>query len=188
VRNADTNKYEPLNTVTTNDFEEVITNGTSIAWALPRSFSMIKTTLGVNENDAQYFGIDAMNEPERFENFKKNTIKFTIQPSLNNRYLDNTIGAIITRNDKEYYIEKQLMFGRAEGSGHEYLPIMEVLLPSGSNYLPIGGEFLIGCLVYNKDGGLHEAPSTLSFTWKELSGQVEFINYPTADSEPVSGY
>ena len=188
VRNADTNKYEPLNTVTTNDFEEVITNGTSIAWALPRSFSMIKTTLGVNENDAQYFGIDAMNEPERFENFKKNTIKFTIQPSLNNRYLDNTIGAIITRNDKEYYVEKQLMFGRAEGTGHEYLPIMEVLLPYGSNYLPIGGEFLIGCLVYNKDGSLHEAPSTLSFTWKELSGQVEFVHYPTVDSEPVSGY
>jgi hypothetical protein len=188
VRNADTNKYEPLNTVTTNDFEEVITNGTSIAWALPRSFSMIKTTLGVNENDAQYFGIDAMNEPERFENFKKNTIKFTIQPSLNNRYLDNTIGAIITRNDKEYYVEKQLMFGRAEGSGHEYLPIMEVLLPYGSNYLPIGGEFLIGCLVYNKDGSLHEAPSTLSFTWKELSEQVEFIHYPTVDSDPVSGY
>lgn len=188
VRNADTNKYEPLNTVTTNDFEEVITNGTSIAWALPRSFSMVKTTLGVNENDAQYFGIDAMNEPERFENFKKNTIKFTIQPSLNNRYLDNTIGAIITRNDKEYYVEKQLMFGRAEGSGHEYLPIMEVLLPYGSNYLPIGGEFLIGCLVYNRDGSLHEAPSTLSFTWKELSGQVEFVHYPTVDSDPVSGY
>lgn len=188
VRNADTNKYEPLNTVTTNDFEEVITNGTSIAWALPRSFSMIKTTLGVNENDAKYFGIDAMNEPGRFENFKKNTIKFTIQSSLNNRYLDNTIGVIITRNDKEYYIEKQLMFGRAEGFGHEYLPIMEVLLPYGSNYLPIGGEFLIGCLVYNKDGSLHEAPSTLSFTWKELSGQVEFIHYPTVDSDSVSGY
>jgi hypothetical protein len=56
---------------------------------------MIKTTEEVDVNDAKYFGIDPIAEPIRFKNFHNATIKFTIQSVFNNRYLDNTVGAVI---------------------------------------------------------------------------------------------
>lgn len=189
VRNADTNKYEPLNTVTTGTDGKIITSGTTITWSFPQSYSMIKAFCNVNEYDAQYFGIDAQNEEERYQNFYNNTIKFTIQSTFNNRYLDNTIGALISRLDEEYYIRKEFLFGRAQGLGHEFLPVLEVLLPYGSSYLTEGSEFLIGCVVYNKDGSLYEYPSTLSFNWRELSGEDNLQYYLTPDSDqPIDGY
>lgn len=171
-RNDDTNLYEILKTVAENGTD----TGSSIAWAFPRSYSMIRSTEEVNEADAKHFGIDAEAEPIRYQNFRNATMKFTIQSIYNNRYLDNTIGAIVNQNGKNHYIEKDLMFGRAEGLGHEFLPIIEIVEPVGGTYLHIGTEFQIACAVYNKDGSLFESPSLLTFTWRELSGQCEFFH------------
>lgn len=174
-RNEDTNLYEILNTVAENG----TSTGSSIAWAFPRSYSMIKSTAEVTPLDAEYFGIKAGDEPIRFQNFHNATIKFSIQSIYNNRYLDNTIGAIINQNGKDHHIEKNLMFGRAEGFGHEFLPIIEIVEPVGGTYLHIGTEFQIACAVYNKDGSLFENPNMLTFTWRELSGQCEFYHTDT---------
>lgn len=186
ARNLDSNKYEPLETVTAGDNGTYITTGTTISWAFPRSYSMIKTIMEVTPEDAKYFGIDAATEIARYENFHNNTVKFNIQSIYNNSYLDNTIGAVITKNDKEYYIEKEFMFGRAEGLGHEFLPIIEIIHPYGGSYLPTyETDFLIGCAVYNKDGSLFEAPSTLTFSWREISG-TDFYHY--VEDGKINGY
>ena len=182
-RNEDTNLYEILNTIAENGTN----TGSSIAWAFPRSYSMIKSTMEVTPLDAEYFGIKAGDEPIRFQNFHNATIKFSIQSIYNNRYLDNTVGAIINQNGQDYHIEKNLMFGRAEGLGHEFLPIIEIVEPVGDTYLHIGTEFQIACAVYNKDGSLFENPNMLTFTWRELSGQCEFY-HADADMNQVEGW
>ena len=200
VRNDDTKKYELLTTIASIPTEEVDANGnptvsvvgqdtnTQIAWALPQSYSMIKSTQEVNEYDAAYFGIDAFNDPLAYQNFHNATIKFSIQSIYNNRYNDNTIGAIITRNSEELHIEKALMFGRAEGLGHDYLPVLEILIPEGNTYLSSNTEFQIACAVYNKDGSLFETPSALSFTWRELSGENIIQYYDESTESIISGY
>jgi hypothetical protein len=33
------------------------------------------------------------------------------------------------------------MFGRAEGLGHDYLPVLEILIPEGNTYLSSNTEF-----------------------------------------------
>lgn len=190
VRNADTNKYEPLKCYTSNLNGVIVPTGTDISWSFPRTYSMINSYSYVDQYDALYFGIDPINDIERYENFKQNTIKFTVASSFNNRNLDNTIGAIITRADKEYYIKKEFLFGRAQGLGHDFLPVIEVLYPYGDPCLIAGStaEFLIGCAVYNKDGTLHDAPSTLSFNWKELSNKSNLVYSISQDSEELEGY
>ena len=183
VRNEDTNKYEMLTTIAENGTE----TNTQVAWAFPRAYSMIASTQEVDIYDAAYFGIDATNEPIRYQNFHNSTIKFTIQSVYNNRYLDNTVGAIIKRNEKDHHIERELMFGRTEGQGHEFLPIIEIIYPVGGTYLRTDNEFQIACAVYNKDGSLFESPSLLTFNWKELGQQSEFYHYDK-NGEPAEGY
>jgi hypothetical protein len=75
------------------------------------------------------------------------------------------------------------MFGRAEGLGHEFLPVIEIVNPVGGTYLHCGdpNEFAIACAVYNKDGSLFEKPELLTFTWRELSGQCNFYHVDTID-------
>lgn len=182
-RNDDTNLYEILKTIAENGTD----TGSSVAWAFPRSYSMIRSTEEVNEYDAEYFGIDAETEPIRYQNFHNATMKFTIQSIYNNRYLDNTVSAIVNQNGKNHYIEKDLMFGRAEGLGHEFLPIIEIVEPVGGTYICAGQPFKIACAVYNRDGSLFEIPSLLTFTWRELSGQCEFF-HGAEDGSQVDGY
>lgn len=172
-RNDDTGLYEILNTVSDND----TSNGQQIAWSFPRQYTMIRSTEEVSIEDAKYFGIDATNEPIRFKNFHNSTIKFTINSIFNNRYSNNIVSAVIRQNDKEYHIERDLQFGRAEGLGHEFVPVIEILTPSGGTYLNIGQDFEIGCVVYKKDGTLYESPSLLTFSWKEISGKSTFCHY-----------
>lgn len=178
-----TNLYDVLTTVAENG----TATGTSIAWAFPRNFTMIRSTEEVSMEDAKYFGIDPVNEPVRWQNFHNGTVKFTIQSTFNNRNLDNVVGAIIHQNGKDYHIEKNLMFGRAEGLGHEYLPVLEIVAPVGNTYIHTGTEFEIACAVYNKDGSLYENPNLLTFTWRELSGKCEFF-YENDNKELVDGY
>lgn len=172
-RNDDTGLYEILNTVSDND----TSNGQQIAWSFPRQYTMIRSTEEVSIEDAKYFGIDATNEPIRFKNFHNSTIKFTINSIFNNRYSNNIVSAVIRQNDKEYHIERDLQFGRAEGLGHEFVPVIEILTPSGGTYLNIGQDFEIGCVVYKKDGTLYESPSLLTFSWREIGGKSTFCHY-----------
>lgn len=172
-RNGDTGLYEILKTVSDND----TSNGQQIAWSFPRQYTMIRSTEEVSIEDAKYFGIDAVNEPIRFKNFHNSTIKFTINSIFNNRYSNNIVSAVIRQNDKEYHIERDLQFGRAEGLGHEFVPVIEILTPSGGTYLNIGQDFEIGCVVYKKDGTLYESPSLLTFSWREISGKSTFCHY-----------
>ena len=174
-RDEDTSLYSLLETLDPSGF----TTGSLISWAFPQSYTMIRSVMEVTENDAKYFEINPQAEPLRYENFHNATMKFTINSVLNNRYLDNTIGAVINRNGKEYHIEKAFQFGRAQSLGHEFLPVLKIIYPVGGTYLCNSGsaEFQIGCVVYNKDGSLYETPQTLTFSWKELSGQAKIINY-----------
>lgn len=172
-RNDDTGLYEILKTISDND----TSNGQQIAWSFPRQYTMIRSTEEVSIEDAKYFGIDATNEPIRFKNFHNSTIKFTINSIFNNRYSNNIVSAVIRQNDKEYHIERDLQFGRAEGLGHEFVPVIEILTPSGGTYLNIGQDFEIGCVVYKKDGTLYENPSLLTFSWREISGKSTFCHY-----------
>lgn len=175
ARNEDTSLYELLEVKD----ELGQPTGSLISWAFPNSYSMIRSVLEVTENDAKYFNINPIAEPLRWENFHKATMKFTINPVLNNRYLDNTVGAVINRNGKEYHIEKAFQFGRAESLGHEYLPILEIIYPVGGTYLCNSGsaEFQIGCTVYHKDGTPFETPQTLTFSWRQLGNdQVKIFN------------
>ena len=165
VRNEETDKYELLTTVVDNS----ATTGTIVSWACPRQLSMIKYSSSVNKTDAEYFGIGET-EDIRYQNFQNATLKFKIDSVLNNRYLDNIIGATVIRNNIPTYISKELLFGRAEGLGHEYLPIIEILSPYGSPCIYYGQEFQIGCVVYKKDGTLFDTPSLLNFSWRILSG------------------
>lgn len=178
VRNEDSNKYELLTTVVDGGG----TVGTTVSWAFPRQLSMIKYSAAVTKEDAKYFGISE-NETLRYENFKNATIKFQIDSILNNRYLDNTVGATIYKNNNTYHISKELLFGRAEGLGHEYLPVIEILQPYGSPCIYYGQEFQIGCTLYNKDGSLFETPSILNFSWKVLSGKDTVSEFYHYDSE-----
>ena len=176
ARNDDTGGYELLEVKD----EYGQSTGTLISWAFPHSYSMIRSVLEVTRDDAKYFGINPDLEPLRFENFRNATMKFTIEPILNNRYLDNTVGAVIRKNEQEYHIEKALQFGRAQSLGHEFLPILEIIYPVGGTYLCNSGsaEFQIGCTVYRKDGTPFETPQTLTFSWRELSGgKAKFFNY-----------
>lgn len=198
VRNEVTNKYEMLTTVSpimdiVDGKEQIVGSmdtGSTLAWAFPREYTMIATTSVVDTDDAKKFGIDPDNEPVRYQNFYNATIKFKIASTYNNRYLDNTVGAIITQNGKNHHIEKHLMFGRAEGLGHEYLPVIEIIQPVGDTYLHAGTEFIIGCCVYNKDGTLYESPSLLTMTWRELSGKAKFHHYANIDGveTQIGGY
>ena len=188
VRNEETNKYELLTTVVDNS----TTTGTTVSWACPRQLSMIKYSAMVDRTDAEYFGIGET-EDIRYQNFQNATLKFKIDSVLNNRYLDNTIGATIIRNNIPTYISKELLFGRAEGLGHDYLPVIEILSPYGSPCIYYGQEFQIGCVVYKKDGTLFETPSLLNFSWRILSGDPEldqaseFYHYDS-EGNYLSGY
>ena len=183
VKNEDTYKYEMLTTIAENGSE----TNTQVAWAFPYSYTMIRSTEEVNEDDAAWFGIDAINEPIRYANFHNSTMKFTIQSIYNNRYLDNTVGAIITRNGENHHIEKALMFGRAEGLGHEFLPVLKILYPADGTYIRTDAEFQIACAVYNKDGSEFENPSLLTFNWREVGGQSEFYHYDKNENR-IEGY
>lgn len=183
IRNEDTYKYEMLTTIAENGSE----TNTQVAWAFPYSYTMIRSTEEVNEDDAAWFGIDAINEPIRYANFHNSTMKFTIQSVYNNRYLDNTVGAIITRNGENHHIEKALMFGRAEGLGHEFLPVLKILYPANGTYIGTDTEFQIACAVYNKDGSEFENPSLLTFNWREVGEQSEFYHYDKNENR-VEGY
>ena len=183
VKNEDTYKYEMLTTIAENGSE----TNTQVAWAFPYSYTMIRSTEEVNEDDAAWFGIDATNEPIRYANFHNSTMKFTIQSVYNNRYLDNTVGAIVTRNGENHHIEKALMFGRAEGLGHEFLPVLKILYPADGTYIRTDAEFQIACAVYNKDGSEFENPSLLTFNWREVGGQSEFYHYDKNENR-IEGY
>jgi hypothetical protein len=117
--------------------------GTNITWAFPTNYTMIRSSLEVNTNDAKYFKLDANIDPIGYENFHNATMKFTVSSTLNNRYLDNDINAIIRKNDATYYLKKELQFGRAESLGHEFLPVIEIIYPVGGHYLcnAEGAEF-----------------------------------------------
>lgn len=188
ARDEDTSLYELLNVKD----EMGQPTGSLISWAFPNSYSMIRSVLEVTDNDAKYFDINPIAEPLRWENFHSATMKFTINPVLNNRYLDNTIGAVINRNGREYHIEKALQFGRAESLGHEFLPILEIIYPVGGTYLCNSGsaEFQIGCTVYHKDGTPFETPQTLTFSWRQLGDDSVKIFNRGADylGDNVDGY
>lgn len=188
ARDEDTSLYELLKVKD----EMGQPTGSLISWAFPNSYSMIRSVLEVTDNDARYFDINPTAEPLRWENFHSATMKFTINPVLNNRYLDNTIGAVINRNGREYHIEKALQFGRAESLGHEFLPILEIIYPVGGTYLCNSGsaEFQIGCTVYHKDGTPFETPQTLTFSWRQLGDDSVKIFNRGADylGDNVDGY
>lgn len=189
VRNEDTNEYELLTTVVENG----LTSGTSVAWAFPRTYTMINTTEEVTVADAEYFDI-ASTDLIEYQNFHNATMKFKIKSIYNNRYLDNTVGALVSRNGTQHHIEKELMFGRAEGLGHEFLPVLEIIYPAGGSYICQGEEFQLGCTVYNKDGTLFDAPNTLTFNWKDISpawesedGLSKYFHYDS-EGEIQDGY
>ena len=188
IRNEETNDYELLRTID----EYGLPNGINIAWSFPTSYTMIRSSLEVTAEDAKYFKINALNDPIGFENFHNATMKFTINPILNNRYADNDVNAIIRRNGIEHHIKKDLQFGRAESLGHDFLPIIEIIYPVGGHYLcnAQNAEFQIGCTVYNKDGTPYKTPQTLTFIWKELSGgEAKFYNTgKNYDEEITDGY
>lgn len=183
VRDEENNQYRIIETVSGDNTP--VSTGTSIAWAFPRSYTMIASTEEVTLDDAKYFDIEQNPNSVEFQNFHNATIKFKIGSVYNNRYLDNTVGAIINQNGKNYHIEKDLMFGRAEGLGHEFLPVIEIVNPVGGTYLHCGdpNEFAIACAVYNKDGSLFEKPELLTFTWRELSGQCNFYHVDTINGQ-----
>lgn len=172
-RNEDTYEYETLQTVAENG----LSVGTTVSWSMPQDYTMIKSSMAVNAEDAKLFGIDATNEPVRYQNFCNATIKFQIKETLNNRAQNNTVNAIIVRNNDTHHIEKVLDFGRADGQGHEFAPIVEVIEPAGGSYICQNEEFQIGVAVYNRDGSLFSNPELLSFTWTEIGKESSFINY-----------
>jgi hypothetical protein len=45
------------------------------------------------------------------------------------------------QNGKAHHIERNLMFGRAEGLGHDYLPVIEIIKPEGNTHLLAGTNF-----------------------------------------------
>ena len=183
VRDEEDNLYRIIETVS--GANTPVSTGTSIAWAFPRSYTMIASTEEVTLDDAKYFDVEQNPDSVEFQNFHNATIKFKIGSTYNNRYLDNTVGAIINQNGKTYHIEKDLMFGRAEGLGHEFLPVIEIVNPVGGTYLHCGdpNEFAIACVVYNKDGSLFEKPELLTFTWRELSQQCNFYHIDVIDGQ-----
>lgn len=183
VRDEEDNLYRIIETVSGTNTP--VSTGTSIAWAFPRSYTMIASTEEVTLDDAKYFDVEQNPDSVEFQNFHNATIKFKIGSTYNNRYLDNTVGAIINQNGKTYHIEKDLMFGRAEGLGHEFLPVIEIVNPVGGTYLHCGdpNEFAIACAVYNKDGSLFEKPELLTFTWRELSQQCDFYHIDVIDGQ-----
>lgn len=185
-RNEDTYEYETLQTIAENG----LSVGTTVSWSMPQDYTMIKSSMSVNKEDAKLFGIDAENEEVRYNNFCNATIKFQIKETLNNRYQNNTVNAIIVRNNDTHHIEKVLDFGRAEGQGHEFAPIVEIIQPAGGSYICQNEDFQIGVAVYNRDGSLFENPELLSFSWRELGGESQFINYGKNNEleEAAEGY
>ena len=105
-----------------------------------------------------------------FKNLEAITMKFRIKSNLNVRYIDNTINAIVTRGDREYYVHKEFQFGRAGSFGHEVTPIIKIINPADGYYLPIKtGYFELRCDLYARDGSIFEAEKA-TYTWKLIGG------------------
>lgn len=163
VRNNDLGEYVPLNVV-----EGGANTGTSVAWAFPQSYTMFNTFETISTDDPAFAAYDP--ESNEFKNLQKITLKFRIKTVLNVRYIDNTVSAIVTRGDREYYVHKEFLFGRAGSFGHEVTPVIKIVNPTDGYYLPIKtGYFELKCELYSRDGTIFEAAKA-SYTWKLIGG------------------
>ena len=163
VRNNDLSQYVPLNV-----FENGRNTGTAIAWAFPQSMTMFNSYSKISINDP--IAANLSPDSNEFKNLEAITMKFRIKSNLNVRYIDNTINAIVTRGDREYYVHKEFQFGRAGSFGHEVTPIIKIINPADGYYLPIKtGYFELRCDLYARDGSIFEAEKA-TYTWKLIGG------------------
>lgn len=163
VRNNDLSQYVPLNV-----FENGQNTGTAIAWAFPQSMTMFNSYSKISINDP--IAANLSPDSNEFKNLEAITMKFRIKSNLNVRYIDNTINAIVTRGNREYYVHKEFQFGRAGSFGHEVTPVIKIINPADGYYLPIKtGYFELRCDLYARDGSIFEA-SKATYTWKLIGG------------------
>lgn len=162
VRNNDLGEYVPLNV-----FDQGQNTGTSVAWAYPQSFTMFKTFEVISVNDKPFAAYDP--DSNEFKNLQKITTKFKIKSNLDVRYIDNTVSAVITRGDREYYVHREFQFGRAGSFGHEVVPVIKIVNPKDGYYLPIKGYFELKCELYGRDGQPFNVAHP-QFTWTLIGG------------------
>lgn len=177
VRNNDLGEYVPLNVV-----EGGANTGTSVAWAFPQSYTMFNTFETISTDDPAFAAYDP--ESNEFKNLQKITLKFRIKTVLNVRYIDNTVSAIVTRGNREYYVHKEFLFGRAGSFGHEVTPVIKIVNPTDGYYLPIKtGYFELKCELYSRDGTIFEAAKA-SYTWN-LIGDAQITEDIAGNGEMV---
>lgn len=181
VRNNDLSQYVPLNV-----FENGQNTGTAIAWAFPQSMTMFNSYSKISINDP--IAANLSPDSNEFKNLEAITMKFRIKSNLNVRYIDNTVNAIVTRGNREYYVHKEFQFGRAGSFGHEVTPVIKIINPADGYYLPIKtGYFELRCDLYARDGSIFEA-SKATYTWnliggaqitEDIAGNGEFVGNGT---------
>lgn len=163
IRNNESGAYAPL------IIDDTAGNsGYSIAWKFPQSYTMLQNYERITTSDPGFTNYDP-NSPE-FKALQKITLKFKIGSYLNLRYKDNTVGAVVTRNEESYYIHKTFQFDRASSMGTEYTAVVEIRTPTDGTHINIGERFAIACVLYNKDGSVPENTSLYNFTWKLYGG------------------
>lgn len=106
--------------------------------------------------------------------------KIRIANFWNVNYNNNVLSATVIRNGRDYYINKEFVFGQSGSQGSEYT--VKIDLNTGSNYAIVKGkEYQIAAYVYDRQGSMLQS-DMIRFNW-ELIGPSYSAQYATGESD-----
>lgn len=106
--------------------------------------------------------------------------KIRIANFWNVNYNNNVLSATVIRNGRDYYINKEFVFGQSGSQGSEYT--VKIDLSTGSNYAIVKGkEYQIAAYVYDRQGSMLQS-DMIRFNW-ELIGPSYSAQYATGESD-----
>lgn len=157
----------------------------TIDWKFPEFQTMIQSFEEIQRSDAHF----SQRTDEQFERDKITTRKFKIKRTYNIRYGDNDINAVMKRNGQTFTMTKEMRFGQSGSLGCEFLPVIDIVSPTGNYYIDTNSTYQIKCTVYDRRGGLlaEEDRANCKFDWKAYGGVSKPTYFTIGNSDGFAG-
>ena len=157
----------------------------TIDWKFPEFQTMIQSFEEIQRSDAHF----SQRTDEQFERDKITTRKFKIKRTYNIRYGDNDINAVMERNGQTFTMTKEMRFGQSGSLGCEFLPVIDIVSPTGNYYIDTNSTYQIKCTVYDRRGGLlaEEDRANCKFDWKAYGGISKPTYFTIGNSDGFAG-
>lgn len=157
----------------------------TIDWKFPEFQTMIQSFEEIQRSDAHF----SQRTDEQFERDKITTRKFKIKRTYNIRYGDNDINAVMERNGQTFTMTKEMRFGQSGSLGCEFLPVIDIVSPTGNYYIDTNSTYQIKCTVYDRRGGLlaEEDRANCKFDWTAYGGASKPTVFTIGNSDGFVG-